>query len=45
MAGNGQFEKKMKELRKEKTRRIFEDSKTDPSAVDRFLDEIGIEEE
>jgi len=39
------FEKKMKELRKEKIRRALEESKTDPSAVDRFLNDMGIDEE
>ena len=39
------FEKKMKELRREKTRRMLEESKTDPTAVDRFLKDMGIDEE
>ena len=39
------FEKKMKELKREKTRRMLEDSITDPTAIDRFLEEKGIEEE
>ena len=39
------FEKKMKELKKEKIRRMLEESKTDPTAIDRFLEEKGIEEE
>ena len=35
----------MKELKRERTRRMLEDSITDPTAIDRFLEEKGIEEE
>tara|TARA_B100000886_G_C20223772_1_gene407608 strand:+ start:60 stop:431 length:372 start_codon:yes stop_codon:yes gene_type:complete len=39
------FEKKMKELKKEKIRRMLEDSKEDPEAINRYLEEMGIEKE
>jgi hypothetical protein len=39
------FEKKMKELKKEKARRMLEESNTSPEAIDRFLEEKGIEKE
>ena len=39
------FEKKMKELKKEKAKRMLEESKTDPTAIDSFLKEKGIEKE
>ena len=39
------FEKKMKELKREKIRRMLEDSKEDPEAINRYLEEMGIEKE
>ena len=35
----------MKELKREKIRRMLEDSKEDPEAINRYLKEMGIEEE
>jgi len=39
------FEKKKEGLRKEKLRRLLDESETDPGAIDDFLDEMGIDEE
>ena len=39
------FEKKMKELKREKIRRMLEDSIDDPEAINRYLEEMGIEKE
>ena len=39
------FEKKMKELKRERIRRMLQDSTDDPEAINRYLEEMGIEEE
>jgi len=38
------FEKKKGALRKEKLRRLLDESETDPKAIDEFLNEMGIDE-
>ena len=39
------FEEKMKELKREKIRRMLQDSTDDPEAINRYLEEMGIEKE
>ena len=39
------FKEKSKQLRREKIRRMLEDSKDDPAAINRYLKEHGIDEE
>ncbi len=39
------FENKMKELKREKIRKMLQDSTDDPEAINRYLEEMGIEKE